>query len=154
LLAALTALALWYVWRWYAIERGRAAPAQRPDPGDIAIGLATNFFDTLGIGSFAPTTALFKFRDRIRDEDIPVTLNVGHALPTLVQALIFIAVVSVDWLTLVGMIAAAVLGAWLGVGVVARLPRRAIQVGMGVALLFAALLFLAKNLDWMPSGGD
>jgi uncharacterized membrane protein YfcA len=154
LLAALTVLALWYVWRWYAIERGRSGPTRWPHFGDLAIGLVTNFFDTLGIGSFAPTTALFKFHNRVRDEDIPGTLNVGHALPTLVQALIFIAVVSVDWVTLVGMIGAAVLGAWLGVGVVARLPRRAIQLGMGAALLFAALLFLAKNLDWMPGGGD
>jgi len=154
LLAALTVLALWYVWRWFAIERSRTTPLRWPDAGDIVIGLVTNFFDTLGVGSFAPTTALFKFRGRIRDEDIPGTLNVGHALPTLVQALIFIAVVNVDWLTLLGMIAAAVLGAWLGVGVVARLPRRAIQLGMGIALLFAAVLFLAKNLDWMPGGGD
>ena len=154
LLAALTVLALWYVWRWYTIERRRAVPRRWPDWADAAIGLVTNFFDTLGIGSFAPTTALFKFRGYIRDENIPGTLNVGHALPTLTQALIFIAVVSVDWLTLVGMIAAAVFGAWLGVGVVARLPRRAIQIGMGIALLFAAMLFLAKNLDWMPGGGD
>jgi uncharacterized membrane protein YfcA len=62
--------------------------------------------------------------------------------------------VTVDLTTLVGMIAAAVLGAWLGVGVVARLPRRAIQVGMGVALLISALLFLSRNLGWMPGGGD
>ena len=48
---------------------------------------------------------------------------------------------------------AAVLGAWLGVGVVARLPRRAIQVGMGVALL-SRPLFLSRNLGWMPGGGD
>jgi uncharacterized membrane protein YfcA len=154
LLAALIVLALWYMWRWFAIEHSRGTPRRWPGGTDVAIGFATNFFDTLGIGSFAPTTALFRFQGRIRDEDIPGTLNVGHALPTVAEALIFIALVSVDWLTLVGMIAAAVLGAWLGVGVVARLPRRAIQVGMGVALLFAALLFLTKNLDWMPSGGD
>jgi uncharacterized membrane protein YfcA len=66
-------------------------------------------------------------------------LNVGHALPTIAQALIFIAVVNVDPLTLVTMIAASVVGAWLGAGVVARLPPRAIQLGMGVALLAAKL---------------
>ena len=153
LLLALTLLALWYVWRWFALERGRASSRRWPSVGDLAIGFATNFFDTLGIGSFAPTTAVFKFQGRIRDEDVPGTLNVGHALPTVAQALIFIAAVNVDWITLTSMIAAAVLGAWLGVSVVARLPRRAIQVGMGVALLIAALLFLTRNLDWMPSGG-
>ena len=154
LLSALVALTCWFVWRWYAIERGRAAANRHPTLADAAIGFITNFFDTLGIGSFAPTTAIFKFRQRIPDEQIPGTLNVGHALPTVTEALIFIAAVSVEPLTLLGMIGAAVFGAWLGVGVVARLPRRAIQIGMGCALLAAALLFLAKNLDWMPSGGD
>jgi len=134
-----------------AVARGGWAT---PTLFQSAIGFVTAFFDTLGIGSFAPTTAIFKFRRRMPDEEIPGTLNVGHALPTIAQALIFIASVEVELWTLLGMIAAAVLGAWLGVGVVARLPRRAIQIGMGGALLFAALLFLAKNLDWMPGGGN
>ncbi len=113
----------------------------------------TNFFDTLGIGSFAPTTAYFKLRARMPDEQIPGTLNAGQCLPTMTQALIFIATVSVDMTTLVSMILAAVLGAWLGVGFVARLSRRAIQFAMGAALLCAAALFLASNLNWMPGGG-
>ena len=154
LLAALATLALAYVARWFMLERARRGSARVPDAIDVGTGFATNFFDTLSIGSFAPTTAIFKFRRRIADENIPGTLNAGHALPTIAQALIFIAAVDVEWWTLAGMIAAAVLGAWLGVGIVARLPRRAIQLGMGVALLFAALLFLAKNLDWMPGGGE
>ena len=156
LLSALVALATWYVWRWHGLEQARAAgrDLRRPDPGDLIIGFVTDFFDTLGIGAFAPTTALFKFRARVRDEDIPGTLNVGHALPTVAEALVFIAAVAVERWTLVAMIAAAVLGAWLGVGIVARLPRRAIQIGMGSALLIAALLFIAKNLNWLPAGGD
>ena len=155
LLSLLSALALWYAWRWYRLEQQHPLGAPRaPDVSDTTTGFVTNFFDTLGIGSFAPTTAIFKFRRRMPDEEIPGTLNVGHALPTVAQALIFIAAVDVELWTLLGMIAAAVFGAWLGVGVVARLPRRAIQIGMGGALLFAALLFLAKNLDWMPGGGN
>jgi uncharacterized membrane protein YfcA len=158
LLVALAALALWYGLRWYVLERRRGAATGNkrrwPNLADLLIGSGANFLDTLGIGSFAPTTAIFKFRGRPTDENIPGTLNVGHALPTLTQALIFISAVYVDVTTLVTMIAAAVLGAWLGVGIVARLPRRAIQAGMGVALLIAALLFLATNLSWMPGGGD
>jgi uncharacterized membrane protein YfcA len=154
LLASLAALALWYIARWFLLERARRSTERVPGALDLATGFVANFFDTLGIGSFAPTTAIFKFRRRIADENIPGTLNVGHALPTVTQALIFIAAVDVEMWTLVGMIAAAVLGAWLGVGIVARLPRRAIQLGMGGALLFAAMLFLAKNLDWMPGGGE
>jgi uncharacterized membrane protein YfcA len=158
LLCALGALTLWYIARWYLLERERArdpaALAGRPGITDGLIGFVTNFFDTLGIGSFAPTTAIFKLQHRPPDEQIPGTLNAGHALATVTQALIFITAVTVDLTTLIGMIAAAVLGAWLGVSVVARLPRRAIQVGLGVALFISALLFLSRNLGWMPGGGD
>src|SRR5262249_15464096 len=120
---------------------------------DGLVGFVTNFFDTLGIGSFAPTTAIFKLLRRVPDEQIPGTLNVGHALPTITQALVFVATVEVDAITLVTMIIAAVVGAWLGVSVVSRLPKRGIQLGMGAALLIAALLFLAMNLNVMPGGG-
>jgi uncharacterized membrane protein YfcA len=157
LLAALAALGVWFVWRWWSIERARAHPsAARRRPGflDCLVGFVTDFFDTLGIGNFAPTTAWFKLGKHVADENIPGTLNVGHALPVVVEALVFITVVKVDLATLVTMIAAAVIGAWLGVDVVARLPRRAIQLGMGAALLVAALLFIAKNVDWLPGGGD
>jgi uncharacterized membrane protein YfcA len=148
LLAILVAVAGWYVLRWRSLERGRSAA--RPGLVDLTIGFVSNFFDTLGIGSFAPTTAVFKLRRRMADEAIPGTLNVGQALPTLTEGLIFIAIVSLDLTTLVAMISAAVLGAWLGAGVVARAPRRAIQFAMGFALLSAAALLLARNLAWLP----
>jgi uncharacterized membrane protein YfcA len=158
LLSALGLLALWYIWRWSTLERARGLrdpnKSHRPTATDALIGFVTNFFDTLGIGSFAPTTAIFKLLHRMPDEEIPGTLNAGHALPTVVEALIFIAAVTVDLPTLTSMIAAAVAGAWLGVGIVSRLPRRAIQRGMGIALLIAAGLFLATNLHWMPGGGE
>ena len=157
LLAAISLVALAYIGRWWWLERARGAdPARprRPRFSDLMVGFVTNFFDTLGIGCFAPTTAYFKLRARMPDDEIPGTLNTGHALPAMAEALIFIAVVSVDMTTLVSMIVAAVLGAWLGVGIVSGLSRRAIQLGMGGALMCAALLFLIKNLDWMPGSGD
>jgi uncharacterized membrane protein YfcA len=120
----------------------------------MAIGFVTNFFDTLGIGSFAPTTSIFKLKKMVPDEKIPGTLNVGHALPTVAQAFIFIAIVQVEMTTLIGMIAASIAGAWLGAGVVAGLPRRQVQMGMGVALLAAATFFAMTNLNVFPSGGD
>jgi uncharacterized membrane protein YfcA len=123
----------------------------RPDAERIAVGFVANFFDALGIGSFATSTAYFRLRKLVRDELLPGTLNVGHALPTITQAFIGIAVIKVDPITLVLMIAAAVAGSWLGAGVVSRLPRRAIQVGMGIALLVAAGFFLARLLQLMPS---
>ena len=158
LLASLALLAVGFVWRWSRLERHAPRAEAQPDAGgpraaDFALGFGANFFDTLGIGSFAPTTAVLKFTRRIPDEQIPGTLNVGHALPTLTEALIFIAAVVVDPRLLVTMIGASVLGAWLGAGVVSRLPRRGVQVGMGVALAAAAALFIASNLHWMPLGG-
>jgi uncharacterized membrane protein YfcA len=157
LVTTLALVAVAYIGRWWTLERARgrnSAAADRPRFTDALVGFVTNFFDTLGIGSFAPTTAYFKLRARMPDEQIPGTLNTGQALPTMTQALIFIATVSVDLTTLVSMIAAAVLGAWLGVGLVARLSRRAIQVGMGASLMCAAILYLASNLHWMPGGGE
>ena len=154
LLAVLAALGAYVIWQWVRIERARSASASaKPGVLHLAIGFVTNFFDTLGIGSFAPTTAAFKFRRVVADEMIPGTLNVGHMVPTVAQGLIFIGVVRVGPATLVSMMAASAIGAWLGAGVVARLPRRAIQVSMGVALSVAAILFALMNLDQLPSGG-
>jgi uncharacterized membrane protein YfcA len=127
----------------------RALPRHRagwPKPLETAIGFVTNFFDTLGIGSFAPTTSMFKLWRLVPDERIPGTLNVGHTLPTIVEAAIYITIISVVPLTLILLIAASVAGGWLGAGVVSRLPRRYVQIGMGVALLAAAALFIMSNL--------
>jgi len=117
----------------------------------LATGFVTNFFDTLGIGSFAPTTAIFKFTRLVRDELIPGTLNIGHTLPTITQAFIFITIVKIEPVTLLLMIAASVLGTWLGAGVVSKWPRRNIQIGMGIALLVAAALTLKKIYDNDPA---
>jgi uncharacterized membrane protein YfcA len=155
LLGALLAVAIAYILAWIVIERRRPRPGGRgPRAADLLTGFVTNFFDTLGIGCFAPTTAVFKLFKRVPDEEIPGTLNAGHGMPALTEALIFIAAVTVDPLTLVSMIVAASLGAWFGAGIVSGLPRRAVQICMGVALLIAAGLLLAKNLHWMPGGGE
>jgi len=150
LLGVLAGVGVTFLCRWWFLERGRGA-LRAMRSSDLATGFVTEFFDTLGIGAFAPTTAIFKLQRRMADDLIPGTLNVGHALSTVVEALIFIAIVTLDFTTLVTMIAAAVAGAWLGAGVVARAPRRVIQIGMGVALLIAAALLLAKNLAWLPA---
>src|SRR5579863_575000 len=124
-----------------------------PGPVDVAIGFVTDFLDTLGIGSFAPTTSLFKFFKLVPDEKIPGTLNAGHTLPTIAEALIYTAIIGVDPLTMILMIVGAVLGAWLGAGLVARWPRRYVQIGMGSALAVAAVLFFMSNMKLFPAGG-
>jgi uncharacterized membrane protein YfcA len=131
----------------------RSATIRLPTPIEILIGFVTDFFDTLGIGSFAPTTAIYKLRRMVPDELIPGTLNVGHTTSAIAEALIFVTAILVDPLLLVSVVGAAAAGAWLGAGIVARLPRRAIQVTMGVALLIAGAAFAAKNLGAFPGGG-
>ena len=125
-----------------------------PDAPGLLTGFITNFFDTLGIGSFATTTAAYRHWRMVRDEHIPGTLNVGHCLPAIMQAFIYTRIVPIDSLTLILMIVAAVLGAWLGAGVVAQWPRSRIQLGMGLALLGAAGLMLAAQLQLVPAGGE
>jgi uncharacterized membrane protein YfcA len=154
LFLALGVFGLCYLIVWLsAIKQKIGAVPLAPTLQHSGIGFVTNFFDTLGIGSFAPTTSFFRLRKLVPDEFIPGTLNVGHTPPTIVQALIYITIIEVDMRTLVSMIAAAVLGAWLGAGVVAGWDRRRIQIGMGVALLAAASLMFMTQLNLLPGGG-
>src|SRR6185295_2581783 len=143
LLTTLGAFTAFYVTMWWS-----AVTKSKPKETalELGTGFVTNFFDTLGIGSFAPTTAIFKFFKFVPDRLIPGTLNVGHTLPTIAQAFIFTASIAVDPWTLIYMIAASVAGAWLGAGIVARWPKRYVQIGMGSALIVAAILFSWRNI--------
>lgn len=134
----------------------RKAAGDRTSPTvlELGVGFVTNFFDTLGIGSFAPTTALFKLKGVVPDQWIPGTLNVGHTPPVIVQAFFFIAIVEVEPVTLAAMIAAAVVGAWFGAGVVAGWRRRTVQLVMGFALLVAAGFFLLQIFEIAAPGGE
>jgi uncharacterized membrane protein YfcA len=151
LFLALGVIGVSYLAFWARRLRGRVPV---PRLRELAVGFVTNFFDTLGIGSYAPTTALFRFFRLVPDEKIPGTMNVGHTPATITQAFIFIAIVTVDFATLTTLIAAAMAGAWVGAGVVAGLPRRKVQLGMGAALLVAAILLSLTNLRVLPGGGD
>jgi uncharacterized membrane protein YfcA len=143
LLAALGLFGAYYIAMWWSAVT-KIKPVQ--SALELGTGFVTNFFDTLGIGSFAPTTAIFKFFKIVPDRLIPGTLNVGHTLPTITQAFIFTAAIPVDPTTLMLMIGAAVAGAWLGSGIVASWPKKKVQIGMGSALLVAAFLFAWRNL--------
>jgi uncharacterized membrane protein YfcA len=131
-----------------------ATDARFPTPPMIGLGFVTNFFDALGIGSFATSTAAFRLLKMVPDRVIPGTLNAGHTLPTVAQAFIFTSLIPVDILTLFSLIAAAVLGAWLGAGYVARWPKKRIQLGMGIALLVFAALAVMTQFQLFPGGGE
>jgi uncharacterized membrane protein YfcA len=151
-LAFFTAYLAWNIWT--ATARHWRTRGARPTPATITVGAVTAFWDTLGIGSFATTTSIFRYFKMVDDSVMPGTLNVGHALGTVVQAYIYTKLVPVDSTTLILMIAVAVLGSWLGAGVVAHWPKRRIQYGMGSLLLVAAAIFLGGAMGWLPVGGD
>jgi uncharacterized membrane protein YfcA len=154
LLAALAILVIAFVPVLLAAARKRGE--LRPNVESIGLGAVTNFFDTLGIGSFATTTAWLKFRRMVPDSFIPATLNVGHALPTIAQSAIFLVIlgVHVDPVLLASCIIAAVAGSLVGVPLVVRAPVQVVQGVVGVALLIAAGLYAMSNLNLMPIGGD
>ncbi len=154
LLTALGALTAVFLTGWRRIMASSKEPAGFPNSLQIGVGAFTNFFDTLGIGSYATTTTLFRFFNMVDDRVIPGTLNVGHTLPTVVQTFIYTAIIPVDVPTLFSMIGASVLGAWLGAGIVARWPKRTVQIGMGIALLVAAGLMFMTQMKLFPGGGD
>src|SRR5262249_7313704 len=122
-----------------------------PTPLEMGGGYVTKFFDTLRLGSYAATTAIFPVKTMVDDPVIPGTLNIGHTLPTIVQTFIYTTIIPVDVVTLFSMIGASILGAWLGAGVVARWPKRNVQIGMGIALLVAAVLMFMTQMDLFPA---
>jgi uncharacterized membrane protein YfcA len=154
LLALLLALTAAFVLFWIAQERARPQPEPLLNGSHTLVGFVTDFLDTLGIGSFALTTTIYKLWRMVPDQHIPGTLNVGHALPTVAQALLFITGVAVGFETLTLLILSAVGGSWIGASIVAGLPRRSIQRGMGIALAVAAVLMGLTALGKMPGGGE
>ena len=119
------------------------------------IGLVTDFFDTLGIGSFAPTTLLFKVTKFLdTDKKIPGTLNVAHTIPVILEAVLFLTGVKVEGITLFSMIAAAIAGALVGARIVNKLPEKKIQLVMGVCLIVTAFLMMSGQLGWLKALGS
>jgi len=137
---------------WIVVSRRRRL-RERPTWADAVIGFVTSFLDTLGIGSYAQITALFKLRGRPADELIPGTLNVGSAVPAFVGSMLFFGASAVDPVLLASMVISSGLGAWVGAGVVSRMPRRLIQWFMGVALLIAAGFFAMTALGILAPTG-
>jgi len=156
LLIALGVFAAGYLYVFIAglARDARDGQPLAPKPVMSVISFIANFFDTLGVGSYATTTAMVRFFKQMPDEKIPGSLNVGYVLPTMIEAYVTIhgmsglgvtvAPVEVDPLTLILLILAAILGAWLGAGVVSRWPRRKIQLGMGLCLAAAAIIMVVR----------
>lgn len=114
------------------------------------IGLITDFLDTLGIGSYAPTTLLLDFTKQLNStKQLPGVLNVAHTIPCIVEGIIFMTVVKVAPLTLFSMIFAAIAGSWFGSKTVTKLSEKKVQFYVGIALVVTAALMIARQLGWL-----
>ncbi len=116
------------------------------------IGFIANFLDTLGIGSFAPTSAAFKMTKSVDDVLVPGTLNVGDTIPVCVEAFLFFGIVDMDILTLVLMLVAAVVGSIVMAGIVTKFDRKKVRYALFVGLFLLATVVLMRNLGIGPFG--
>lgn len=107
------------------------------------IGFFTNFCDSLGIGSYAPTTMLLKLTKSLKnDKLLPGTLNVACALPVMTEAFLYIGNFKVDGTTLLSMVIAAMIGSFAGAKIVSRLDEKKIEIIVGIALAVTAVLMI------------
>lgn len=125
----------------------------RPRLEAVGFSAVANFFDALGIGSFAPTTAYLKLRRLVPDELIPHTMLAGYATASATEAFVYITSIEVDPLLLWSCIVASSVGSLAGVFIAPDLPVRLIRTTIGVGLLIAALMYALSNLGLMPQGG-
>ena len=119
---------------------------------NVIVSMVANYFDTLGIGSYAIATSAWKFNKSIKDDLIPGTLNVAFGIPICVEATITMTRIEMDSLTLVLMIAAAIVGSILGAKIISRMDIMKIRVIMGVALILVAIITLCKINGVGPFG--
>lgn len=135
----------------------RAAIARRAKPTveTILIGAVVNFFDTLGIGSFAPTAAWLKFRRLVPDRLIPPTMLVGLTPPVMAESVIFLILlgVMVDPALLAGSALATMIGGIFGAPLVARSRVWVVQLILAIGLVLAAGAYMMTNLQLFPGGG-
>jgi hypothetical protein len=142
----------------YAGALARAAIERRVGPSAEAIGLGVvvNFFDTLGIGSFATTAAWFKFRRLVPDRLIPPTMVVGLTPPAMAESIIFLILlgVRVDPLLLTGCALATMVGGIVGAPLVARARVWIVQLTVAIGLTLAAVAYVMTGLHLFPAGGS
>jgi uncharacterized membrane protein YfcA len=122
----------------------------------LGLGAVVCFFDTLGIGSFAPTTAWLKFRRLTPDRLIPPTILVGLTAGAVVESIIFLLKlgVKVDPVLLVGCVVACTTGGLIGAPLVHRTRVWIVQSIVAVGLTLAAIAYAMQNLNLFPGGGS
>jgi uncharacterized membrane protein YfcA len=155
LIALLVPLGLAILLFTFVLIRAAIAARATPRPEAILLGAIVSFFDTLGIGSFAPTAAWFKFRRLVPDKLIPQTMLVGLTPPAMTESIIFLILlgVKVDPVLLFGCAVSTLMGGLVGAPLVARARVWIVQSVVGVGLVLAAAAYAMTNLHMFPGGG-
>jgi hypothetical protein len=155
LIAILVPLALAILVFVAALARAAIAAKTRPSLEAIGLGAIVSFFDTLGIGSFAPTAAWIKFRKMVPDRLLPPTMLVGLTPPAMTESVIFLILlgVMVDPVLLFGCAIAVLMGGLVGAPMVAGARVWIVQLTVAVGLVLAAAAYAMTNLHIFPGGG-
>ena len=118
------------------------------------LGFVTNFFDTLGIGSFAPQTIVYKLCHMVKDDTyIPGTLNTANTIPVMFEGLIFLSIVEVEPKTLAILFITSVIGGVLGAKIESRLPVKKVQLVIAAALGMTAIFMVLRQAGILDSMG-
>lgn len=117
-------------------------------------GVVTQFFDYMGIGSYATLTAWFKFTKAVPDRLIPGTLNTCTIFTMTFMTVATVTTIEIAPATLWTGCICAGLGGFLGAGIISKLNVNAIRWGMGIALIIVAAIIALRQLGFMPGGGE
>lgn len=155
LIALLIPLGLAILFFAFFLARAAIAEGAAPKFEAILLGAVVSFFDTLGIGSFAPSTAWLKFRRLVPDRLIPPTMLVGLTPPAMTESVIFLILlgVKVDPVLLFGCAIAVLLGGLVGAPLVAQARVWIVQLVVAIGLVLAAIAYAMTNLHLFPGGG-
>ena len=155
LIALLVPLILAILLFTFVLARAAIEKHAKPKFEAMVLGAVVSFFDTLGIGSFAPTTAWMKFRRMVLDRLLPPTMLVGLTPPAMAESVIFLILlgVRVDPVLLFGCALAVLLGGLVGAPLVARARVWIVQLVVAVGLVLAAIAYAMTNLHLFPGGG-
>jgi uncharacterized membrane protein YfcA len=158
LLVTLVVIALAFIGGWIvqAGKRSRGAPGQgsaAPTPLGIGIGFVTNFFDTLGIGLYAPCMIMVALLGMDPKAAFPIMMgSCAFLMP--VGSLQFIRLGSYDLRAAVGLAIGGIPAVLIAAYVVRELPLDVVRWLVLVVVIYTAAMLLraaqAKPAD--PTG--
>lgn len=143
----IVALILWMLYTILSYAKKHDISLKEKFWTGFGIGYVTDLLDTLGIGTFATTTTMFKLTKLVEDDrKIPATMTTAHIIPVLVEALLFITIVEVDMVTLIAMAATAFTGAFVGAKVTQKWDTKKVQRILGILLIIAACFMVYRMI--------